>query len=115
MSGLAAGELNRKITLLRRGVGRDSLKQPVVGDWTDYADTWANIKTPTGMATIKGYVEGTQAPLNRYSFRVRFREDITTADAIRFGGDIYNIIDIRQDYAGRIWTDFICEVGAIDG
>lgn len=114
---LAAGELNRQIVIQARDpAALDALDMPVVGDgaWLTHATVWANVKGSTGMGVIKANNEvGT--PVNAYSFRIRYKASVLIDMRVLFGGDKYNIIDVRHDLADRQWTDLICHVGGNDG
>lgn len=111
-----AGQLNRRIVIQSRDAGTDAAGQPV-NTWTTLATVWANVKGATGMASIRQSAarEGMAVEMNSYSFRIRFRTDIDASARVVFGGQNYDIKQVRHDFAGREWTDLVCELGGNDG
>ena len=113
---MKAGKLRRRMTLQARTAGADAAGQPLQG-WVDVADIWTDPRGATGMGSIRGDAEGVGSAINRYSFRTRYRRDVTTehrlVDAV--DGTPFDIKDVRHDLAGREWTDIVCEVGGNDG
>ena len=41
---MRAGELRHRITIRKRGGGKDAFGQPLPNDWVDVASVWANIR-----------------------------------------------------------------------
>lgn len=113
---VVAGNLNRRITIQRRGPEQDEAGQPIDG-WVEVAKPWAWIKGQTGMGVGRQMAgEGTVATsLNVYSFRIRYRPAITDAMRVLYDGRVYDIKHVRHDLAGREWTDLVCELGGNDG
>lgn len=113
---LAAGNLNRRITIQQRGLAQDAAGQPVDA-WGDVARPWAWIKGQTGMSAGRDMAgQGTVATsINLYSFRIRYRPSITDAMRVLYDGQAFDIKQVRHDLAGRIWTDLVCEQGGNDG
>ena len=113
---MQAGNLNRKITIQKRVEGQSSSGQPI-NTWADVAKVWAWVKTQTGMAVARqtGESGGVAQSLNSYSFRVRFRTDITDGMRIVYGGLYFDIKQVRHDLADHIWTDLVAEQGGNDG
>jgi len=115
-----AGKLRRRMRLQARTNGTDAAGQPVRA-WADVpapaADVWTDPRGATGMGSIRGDAEGVGSAINRYSFRTRYRRDVTTehrlVDAV--DGTPFDIKDVRHDLAGREWTDIVCEIGGNDG
>ncbi|TAA12475.1 head-tail adaptor protein [Pseudoxanthomonas winnipegensis] len=112
--GLAAGELNRRITIQARGTGTDDAGQPL-DTWTDLHVLWANIRGQTGMGSITGLQDNVPASIERYSFRIRFREGITDAMRVLYKGVAFDIRQVRMDFDRREWTDLVCEQGGTNG
>lgn len=112
---LAAGNLNRRITIQRRQTGEDAAGQPLDG-WEDVVQVWANVKGQTGLGTIASAQQGVSAPLNAYSFRIRYRPTIDESMRVVYQGTPYDIQQARHDLDRREWTDLVCKVGSpIDG
>ena len=110
---LPAGTLNHHITIQRRQTGEDEAGQPLLG-WEDVASVWANPIGQTGLGTIK--TSGTvAAAIKAYSFRIRFREGLDEGMRVVLAGAPFDVKQVRMDYAGREWTDLVCEAGGSDG
>lgn len=109
---MKAGDLNRQIVIQARDSGTDDAGQPLQ-TWTALATVWANIAGATGMGAIKSSVGGVE--VNAYSFRIRYRTDVDAAERVVFGGQNYDVKQVRHDLAGKVWTDLVCEVGGNDG
>lgn len=109
--GLDAGRMNRRVVIERRGAGEDAAGQPVES-WEPVASVYADIRAPSGLSGARDMQGDIAASLARYSVRIRFRDDIDTTMRIRTQGQVFDIKQVRPDYAGRVYTDLICEVGA---
>ena len=107
------GSLNRRITIQRRQTGEDEAGQPLLG-WEDVASVWANVLGQTGLGTIKNSGDVTAA-IKAYSFRIRFREGLDEGMRVVLAGTPFDVKQVRMDYAGREWTDLVCEQGGNDG
>lgn len=115
---LRAGSLNRLIRIERRLAGEDAAGQPHEGwDPTPVAEVWANVKGATGMASIRqtSPQDNVAASVNSYSLRIRYREGIDAGMRVVLNGTPFDIKQVRMDYAGREWTDLVCEQGGNDG
>jgi SPP1 family predicted phage head-tail adaptor len=106
---LASGSLNRRITIQKRDAGTDSAGGPLL-TWTDVATVWANIIGATGMGAITASGDVPTA-LKQYSFRIRFREGLDEGMRVIYSGETFDIRAVRMDFAGRVWTDLVCETG----
>lgn len=111
--GISAGMLNRRIRIERRE-GKDAAGQPL-DNWVPVVDVWANIRGQTGMGTITQPQDNVPASIERYSVRIRYREDIDMGMRIVCGPMIMDIRQIRLDLERREWTDLVCEVGGTNG
>lgn len=113
---MKAGDLNRLITIQAKQSGADAAGQPI-DTWTDVAQVWANIKGETGMASIRKTLprDGVSMSLDAYSFRIRFMTGIAAGMRVLYEGATFDILQVRMDYAGRVWTDLVCEAGRYDG
>lgn len=110
VSGLDAGKLNRRITIRKRAAGVDALNRPN-GAYEDFVTLWADPRSQTGMGRIVN--EGVSATLGAYSWRIRYRTDITLDMIVTYEGQDFAIVDIKQDFSGKDWTDLVCSLGTL--
>jgi len=110
---LAAGKLNRRITIQRRQTGTDAAGQPLQG-WEDVVVVWSQLAGDNGLATIRASGD-LPAPIKRYSFRIRYRDGLDEGMRVIYAGAPFDIKAVRMDFAGREWTDLVCELGGNDG
>ncbi len=111
---LAAGTLNRLVTIQRRQDGEDEAGQPLTG-WEDVAQVRANIKGPTGLGSITGLQDNVAASINRYSFRIRYRTGIDAGMRVLHDGLPFDIRQVLMDFERRNYTDLVCEQGGSEG
>lgn len=104
----AAGKFNQFVTIQRRSTGVDAAGQPVE-TWTDVVSTWAFIAGDNGLRTIRASADGVGAEVKRYSMRIRFYEGLDETMRVSYAGRYFDIRAVRMDYAGRDWTDLVCE------
>lgn len=114
MHAVRAGALNRRVTIQKRVQGQDDWGQPI-DTWQDVATVWANIAGQTGLGTITRMQDNVTASVDRYSIRIRFREDVTFGMRVLGDGRIFDIRQVRMDFAGRDYTDLVCELGGSEG
>lgn len=109
---MKAGDLDRLVTIQQRQPGEDDAGQPLE-TWIDVASVWANVKGATGMASIRqsSLQDNVAASVNSYSFRIHYLEGITAAMRVDLDGVLFDIKQVRMDYAKREWTDLVCEQG----
>jgi SPP1 family predicted phage head-tail adaptor len=107
-----AGDLRHLILVQSRDAGADAAGQPLQ-TWTDMASVWADIRGANGLNTIKASLGGVE--INAYSFRIRYRTDLDAAKRVVYGGQNFDVKQVRHDFAKREWTDLVCEVGGNDG
>lgn len=107
---LRAGDLNRRITIQRRGTAEDSWGTPTPGpeNWVEVGKAWAGIKTLSGLGAIKA---DAQASTVKVSIRVRWRTDLAAGMRVLHGGTVYDVEAVLPDVAGREHVDLVCEVG----
>lgn len=110
---LAAGSLDSRITIQQLAAGQDAAGQPVQ-TWTDVAKVWANVAGAGGLTTIKN-ASDVAAAIKRYSIRIRFREGLDEGMRVLLGTVPFDVKEVRMDYAGREWTDLVCEQGGSNG
>ncbi|AVS91399.1 head-tail adaptor protein [Paracidovorax avenae] len=106
---MRAGDLNRRITIQRRGTATDSWGTPIPGveNWIDVGRLWASIKTLSGLGTIKA---DAKASTIKTSIRVRWRTDLAAGMRVLYGGTVYDVQAVLPDVAGREHVDLVCEV-----
>lgn len=116
MGQVAAGRLNRRVTLETRVFAQDALGQPS-GAWVRVATVWGNVRTVTGMAAARNELQagGTEVSRSNTSIRIRFRSDVAHDMRAIVGGRIYDIRDVLRDEADREFIDLACTVGAGEG
>lgn len=112
---LDIGSLNRQIEIQAQQSGVDAAGQPI-NTWTTVATVWANVRGESGMASIRKTLprDGVAMSLDAYSFRVRFMTGIVAGMRVLYEGTAFDILQVRMDYAGRVWTDLVCEAGRHD-
>ncbi|MDQ2139583.1 phage head closure protein [Alcaligenaceae bacterium B3P038] len=104
--GLAAGTLNRRISIEERGPARDALGQPLVdAPWVTVASVWANIAAKSGLETASA---DTEVAISKYSIRIRYRLNVDSSMRVLHGKAIYQIEAVLHDEAGRMHTDLVC-------
>jgi len=111
---LAAGSLNRQVSLQVSANVHDGAGQPIKV-WSTIAQVWANVKSQTGMGVVTGEQNGVATSVTRYSFRIRYRQGIDAGMRVLMGGVPYDITSVQMDEAGREWTDLVCNRGANNG
>tara|TARA_R110000868_G_scaffold32425_3_gene117963 strand:- start:3339 stop:3671 length:333 start_codon:yes stop_codon:yes gene_type:complete len=88
---IAAGNLDRRITVRRLAEGRDALNAPST-DWADAATLWASYRPATARERLAAGELGAEIDA---VFRVRwstFASTITSADSIAFDGRDFGIV-----------------------
>jgi SPP1 family predicted phage head-tail adaptor len=110
-TSLAAGTLNRRITIQRPGTAQDGAGQPIP-TWTDVVSVWANVASKSGLEATRS---DTPTSIVSYSMRIRYRTDIDATMRVLYGGVIYDIRAAIPDQAGHEYTDLVVETGANDG
>ncbi|CAB3889793.1 phage head closure protein [Achromobacter piechaudii] len=102
---LRAGKLNTRISIRRQEQVKTGGGQ-LVGQWVEHAAIWADVRFPSGSATIKA---GTDVSLVRASIRIRFREDIRTDMRIVTSGMMFDVQAVLPDLSGREYVDLVCQ------
>lgn len=88
---MRAGKLDSSITVQRFTNTVDDYGTPV-STWTDLVTSRAQIIQQSTEEFIRGYGASDDAIV---IFRVRWIDDITTADRIAFDGETYNIKELK--------------------
>lgn len=102
---LDAGTLNRRVTIERRVAGQDAIGQPST-TWETVAQTWANIRHPSGLSAIKGDAD---TSIVKTSIRIRYRTGLDAGMRVMYGSDAYHIEAVLPDISGREFMDLVCE------
>lgn len=115
---LAAGDLDRRITVKRRAPGEDEVGNPN-GAWSiTVCRPWANYRAPSGMGSIAAErVEaGREISTAACSWRIRYRTEILAGDRVEESdGTIWDIKQVLPDRQGRVHVDLVCVTGASEG
>lgn len=106
---MRAGDLNRKITIQKKGAGTDDWGTPLPDAWDDVTKAWASIKNLSGLGAIKADAESS---IVKTSIRIRYRTDIAAGMRALHGTTVYDIKAVLPDAAGREFVDLVCEVVA---
>lgn len=106
---MKAGTLTRRVTIQKEGIIYDELGEPIPGGWQDVVSLWADIRTLSGLETIKSNVE---ISLVKASIRTRYRAGITAAMRVKHGATIYSIDAVLMDEQDKDFMDLICTTGA---
>lgn len=101
----AASDLRTLVTVQQPTSGADELGQPLAG-WSELMKLRADVRHPSGTATIKG---DAVASAVRASARVRRRRDVTPAMRLLIDGAAYDIKAVVPVDDGRVWMDLVCE------
>jgi SPP1 family predicted phage head-tail adaptor len=114
MGTLAAGSLNKRITIQRRKPGVDAFNQPVL-EWQNVATVWANIKVTNGMSFVGAEFEtgGTEISRTLVSMRIRYLPGITAAMRVLHCGEVYEIRAVLPDLEHREFMDLGCAFGTM--
>lgn len=96
MGSLKAGELNRRITLLRYGVtGKDDYNNPIEG-WTTLATVWASWRRATARETLAASEIGASVS---DVFEIRYSSAVVSLDPkdrLTYQGRTYNIGGVTE-------------------
>jgi SPP1 family predicted phage head-tail adaptor len=110
--GTHIGELDRRITIERKVVGRDADFGSEVISWSTLAEVWAKVEDVPEMS--RGGAEAVRADqrvaTTRTNVRVRYRSDVTSDMRVRLAdrGRTLQIVGITEA-GSREWTDLLCE------
>lgn len=116
---LAAGQLNRRVTLQKRTAGVDAVGQPLE-TWEDVGDLWAGIANETGLGAIRSGLAGNvPASIARYSFLIRFAEvarlGIAADMRVLHDGVVFEVKGTTRDFKDRDKAFILCEQGGNNG
>lgn len=111
---IAAGQLDRRVTIQQRAAGVDTYGQPST-TWETLATVWAWVKAPSGASLAERVAADRQASLVTYSVRIRYRADVTAGMRLLVGSDTWDIDSVVIDHARREYVDLVCVVGGGNG
>lgn len=116
MGRLAAGRLNRRVTIQRKVGTADAWGQPDLV-WTDIATVWAHVLTVTGSGFVNNEMVtgGTEVSRTTASIRIRMRRDVDAGMRVVLGASIYEIRAVLPDEEGDEYLDLACALGANEG
>lgn len=108
---LAAGDLNRQVTVEQRAVTRDTFGQQTT-TWTTFCNTWAKIEPLSGRE-----LQLAQAinPETSHMVVIRYRPGVTTAMRVTYQGRHFNILGILDVEMAHVALELTCAEGLIDG
>lgn len=115
-----AGMLRSRVTIQQRSAGTDAIGQPLT-TWTDLATVWADIRTTSGLSSLRAerVVADQMTSEAAYSVRIRWRADVTASmRVVETSGGVTRYFDVRQvleDVAGREYLDLVCSLGNGEG
>ena len=113
--GSNVGNRTRRILIERRTGAADAANQPIDA-WEPVMGRWGRPLTATGMSAVRAAEQGVQASPGRYSWEIAFTpEGIDVGMRVNYKGVIFDIRDIRHDYANRDYTHLVCEQGGNNG
>lgn len=116
MGKVAAGSLNKRITIERRVSTTDSWGQPTEA-WETIATVLADIRTVSGLAAIRNEMQvgGTEVSRTPVSIRIRKRSGIDHTMRVVYQSSIFEIRDVLTDFERGEYMDLVCAVGAREG
>ncbi len=101
------GGLRQRVLLQRRSEVTDAGGGVSLG-WTDIAELWAGILPLAGGERVLAM---RVQPVQNFLIRLRYREDITTADRLLFGARVLNIRNVKNVNERNQWLECRCEEG----
>lgn len=105
---LAAGTLDRRITIQRRTTTEDPLYGTPVETWSDFATVWANVQD---MLPSRGeaIADGLSVGRRPCRIRIRYRADVTSDMRVRFGTRTLRIVTMPAEIGRRDGLEFMAE------
>ena len=90
---IAAGKLDRRLEILVREEVRDPLSGESREAWPTLAEVWAEVVPGLG---AERYGEQQRVATNATRFRIRFRDDVTPLNRLRYRGREYDIHGVQE-------------------
>lgn len=104
-----AGQMDQLVTLQAYGAGEDALGQPLQA-WADVATVWAQAQPMRGRDYLAAAAINSEASVR---FRVRYRDDVTSAMRVLWRGVAHAIVAPPVDVnGGRHTLELMCAAGA---
>ncbi|UBB16138.1 phage head closure protein [Comamonas odontotermitis] len=102
-----AGQLRNKVRVEKQGPAENEWHEPLPDQWVLVCEPWADIRQPSGLATIKA---GAQTSVIRTSIRIRYRTDVAPGMRVVHGARVYEIKAGPLSVDGkREFIDLVCE------
>lgn len=102
---MKAGSLDTLVSIQQQSSTQDDAGQPVIA-WTEVTQVWADVKTLSGLATIKA---DAHASTCKASVRIRYRNGIQPGMRVVHGATVYDIKAVLHS-GRREFLDLVCEV-----
>lgn len=99
------GDLTQRITVERLQSGVDDIGQPIEA-WTTLATVWAAVEPQAGREFVGA--GALQAELI-VKIRIRYRNDITSADRVLHDGKVYGITSVIDYRSAKRETVLMCK------
>jgi SPP1 family predicted phage head-tail adaptor len=96
--------MNHRITLIKRGAGRDAAGEPVES-WGDVATIWADVRFSSGAEVLRA---NSEIAVKRASIRIRARSDVDATWRARYQGVEFDIKSVLPD-DDRSFMFIVCE------
>lgn len=103
---MKAGTLDKLVSIQQQSSTQDDAGQPVI-TWTEVTQAWADVKTLSGLATIRA---DAHASTFKASVRIRYRDGIQPGMRVVHGATVYEIKAVPPDSGRREFMDLVCEV-----
>lgn len=100
--------MNRRVRIERPALDKKPSGQVVPAGWELVAEVWANIRVSNGKEQIESGIETASTTA---SFRIRWREGLTTEMRLVHAGVVYHITAVLPDLAGREHVDLVATSG----
>jgi len=111
---IGAGSLTRKLYIEKPSGAVDAANQPV-GTWLAFKTVWGRPVGPTGMSVVRASMEGVPITPGRYSWRIRYRPNVTSDMRVRYKDMIFSVSEVRHDLDRQEYTDLVCQLGGNNG
>ena len=107
MTKLAAGKLNRRVTILRQGPGVDDGYTVKPGELEDLATRWASVVPVTGKERIEAGGVAASGELTIWLRWDSVTKKITEEDAIRYQGVVYELVGTPIEIGTREGVELV--------
>lgn len=102
---IAAGSLNKRISIEQRGTAVDSIGQPVEA-WSQVWSCRASIRYPSGLSTIKAAAD---VSIVQASIRIRYHDGLNAGMRVVRPGEVFDIKAVLPNRAEG-YVDLVCEL-----